>query len=133
MSKLEGLPTNFTIPAFFNGDISNILGRCTVTEEHGDIRLDIRFEESKMLELLNGFKNKIPIGLSFSGYSAEPVETASERAKRIVAEAEAKLCECDRPDESDNPHRHDKSEVCVFWAWIKPEIEKLRTDYENLH
>lgn len=33
-----------------------------------------------------------------------------------VARSEANLCECDRPDELDNPHRHTRDEVCEKWA-----------------
>ena len=63
----------------------------------------------------------------------EGLETASERAQRVVAEAEAKLCECDRPDEADNPHRHEKDMACVYWlAGDKPDRDKVLAAFEEL-
>lgn len=43
-------------------------------------------------------------------------ESASERARRVVEESEARLCECNRPDEHDNPHRHERDDWCALWA-----------------
>lgn len=33
---------------------------------------------------------------------------------------EQDLCECDRPDERDNPHRHDKTMACIYWMAGRP-------------
>jgi hypothetical protein len=36
-----------------------------------------------------------------------------------------KLCECDRPDEKDNPHRHELSVACIYWERAKKAEEEL--------
>lgn len=35
------------------------------------------------------------------------------------------LCECDRPDESDNPHRHERDMACVYWIAGRPKFELI--------
>lgn len=47
-------------------------------------------------------------------------------AHAAVARAEARMCECDRPDEADNPHRHNKDMACVYWlAGDKPDKRRI--------
>ena len=61
--------------------------------------------------------------------------TPSQKLQKAVAESEAKLCECDRPDELENPHRHDFDVACVYWQAGRPSYsarqEVLRKHYKG--
>ena len=40
-----------------------------------------------------------------------------------IEESERELCECDRPDELDNPHRHKFDVACVYWRASPSSVE----------
>lgn len=35
------------------------------------------------------------------------------------------LCECDRPDRADDPHRHAFDVACVYWLAGRPSRERI--------
>ncbi len=39
-----------------------------------------------------------------------------------VARSENDLCECDRPDQRDEPHRHKIDVACVYWMAGRPSV-----------
>jgi len=40
-------------------------------------------------------------------------------------------CECDRPDEADNPHRHTFDVACVYWIAGRPDLASRRAAFEG--
>lgn len=58
-------------------------------------------------------------------HNFEPIEVtdASSRARDAVSRSENKLCECDRPDQRDEPHRHTLDVACVYWMAGRPSVE----------
>lgn len=46
-----------------------------------------------------------------------------EEATDIISRSEMNLCECDRPDQRDNPHRHILDIACVYWMAGRPSVE----------
>jgi hypothetical protein len=48
-----------------------------------------------------------------------------------TAEFDADMCECDRPDEADNPHRHTFDVACVYWIAGRPSLARRRAAAEG--
>ena len=41
----------------------------------------------------------------------------------VISRSENSLCECDRPDQRDEPHRHTLDVACVYWMAGRPSVE----------
>lgn len=59
------------------------------------------------------------------------MEGARENIRDVVARSEEKLCECDRPDLSDDPHRHEKDMACIYWLAGRPSQQRLVMAFEG--
>lgn len=61
-----------------------------------------------------------PIINKFHNFEDIEVTDAKSRVRDAIARSENDLCECDRPDTLDDPHRHTLTVACIYWMAGRP-------------
>lgn len=69
-------------------------------------------------------------GRTLADYVMRWLDSHVKESKPKV-DPDADLCECDRPDESDNPHRHKLDEACVYWIAGRPGSDAIKAAIEG--
>ena len=74
----------------------------------------------------------VALGCKFSDHvRGDAGSDACAVPKDSLMTDESHLCECGRPDELDNPHRHNFDWACVYWIAGEPSIEGINRVIEG--